>query len=644
VGGSSRRRRRRSRWLLGAVVAVAIVLVTGAGAGAWVGYGALKTDSDRLQSQVTADIQAGQRELEAGKASLAQANEKHDPALAAQALESFAAAKTHFQAAANRADTSTLLRYVEQIPSAGAETRAKHVAVDLIADMGVQLSDAGLQLATLDQRLISPPSAGPAGHTLLTVLSDTSDSLTNVRSDLVQAQADASRLDVSQLPESQRSAFAKVKSTIDDGLAGVDEFKRLVPVLTDVLGGNGPRTYLVEQLNPAELRAGGGFIGSYSIVRANQGMISIVRSGDAYALANPRPLPGQPGFIPQPTPLREIIPDVSWSFVDSNVYPDFPSNAKAALQFVEPRVGKLDGVIAFDYFMVAKMLELTGPMQLPGYGITVNASNLISQLIKIDIAGTTYHKTILSAMAGPLMARISALSPDRWPTLLGDFNALGSQRHLQVYLVNLAAEKEIDRYGWSGALNPTNSSEFFMELEDNYWGNKVNYYLTRHFTITLTLSGNVLHHKIAVDLVNRTPGNSYPRVDYRSVLRLYAGMPNSGGVTNVYPARYPAPAPPSGFRMLYGWLDVACCGGQRVGTFSYDTPWTPSADGTTTLYWQKQPGTSTDAVDIVWHDGSQTHRLHGSFNQDTAVVLSTTGVTLTAGHPAQAILPNLSLG
>jgi len=112
-----------------------------------------------------------------------------------------------------------------------------------------------------------------------------------------------------------------------------------VPVLTDVLGANGARTYLVEQVKPAELRAGGGSIGTVSLIRAGQGVLKLTRSGDAYELAAGRAAPGQPGYVAPPGPLREFVPNFRWSFVDSNFFPDFPSNAKATEQFAQPRLG-----------------------------------------------------------------------------------------------------------------------------------------------------------------------------------------------------------------------------------------------------------------------------------------------------------------
>jgi putative NADPH-quinone reductase len=79
--------------------------------------------------------------------------------------------------------------------------------------------------------------------------------------------------------------------------------------------------------------------------------------------------------------------------------------------------------------------------------------------------------------------------------------------------------------------------------------------------------------------------------------------------------------------------------------FRYDTPWTAQAGATETIYWQKQPGTLNDAIDVTWNEGAgHTYKAGGSLAQDRIITLSSTAVTLTAGQPAQATLPSLSLG
>src|SRR5205823_5723541 len=196
-------------------------------------------------------------------------------------------------------------------------------------------------------------------------------------------------------------------------------------------------------------------------------------------------------------------------------YPDFQSNAKAALNFVQPRFKtRIDGVISMDYYTVAKMLELTGPLVVPGYGLTVTASNFIPELVRREIAAdtnhaATHHKAILSALAGPLMQRISTLPATRWPALISAFNGLAVQRHLQAYFNSISVEKEVSRVGWSGTVNPTAAKDYLLEVEANYSGNKSNFYVSRHYSVVLTRRGGTLHHTVVVTLTNATPNGSY---------------------------------------------------------------------------------------------------------------------------------------
>ena len=644
---SKRRRRLRTHRLAGVLI-VFIVLVSIGGA-LDLGYVSLKSNVDRLQADLTADLVAGQRELEAGKTALKQANANHDPTLVDQAIAHFSTAKDRFIETSQLADGSKLLRYLEYAPSVGDLARSRHATVDQIAQMGVLLSLAGGDLSSLDGQLIKPPVTGEAGRTLLTVLNQANTELKKVRTDLAGAQKAAAQVNAGLLPSAQQATFLKARDSIASALAGLDEFQRLVPVMTEVLGGSGARTYLVEQVNPAELRAGGGFISTYSLLRADQGSLKLVRSGDAYDLANPRPLPWQAGFIPMPMPYREVIPDTSWSFVDSNIYPDFPSNATTAENFAQPRTGHVDGVISMDFYTVAQMLQLTGPMDVPGYGIKVDASNFIPQLMRFDVASLDYsrtatHKAILSSLAGPLLQRIASLPANQWPALLATLNGAASERHLQLYFDNPIAEAEMDRIGWSGRINPNGSSDFLMEVESNYYGDKANYFLTRHFTVVLERDNNVLHHRVTVDIVNNEPCGTEERTLYRSDVRLYVGQFSSSLSTNLQPVRYSNPLPPQDVKLLDGWLLVNCGGGRGQAVFAYDTPWPSHDKAGFQIYLQKEPGTVNDGVDVTWNYGSTSGTFHasGDLGLDRSVYLTPSGVGLTAGRPAQATLPSLS--
>jgi hypothetical protein len=642
----------RRRALL--ALAIVVVILAGTAGGTAFAYTNIKDQAGHLQAELLGHLIGGQTELEAAKNSLKQANAKHDQALIAEANVHFVKAKTQFMVARQIADTSQLLLHIENLPQVGSYALSRHVAVDGVADVGVAISDAGRELAALEAQLIIKPAVkGQEAKTLLSVLGQMSGSLAKVREDFIRADKAAASVDLQVLPPGQRAGFVKARDSIKAALTAADDFERLIPVILDVLGGNGPRTYLIEQLNPAELRDGGGFMGTYSVLRAENGALKMIRSGSSFDFApDPRPTIGQYGYITPPGVLREfLLTDKSWSFMDSNLWPDFPSNVQAAKNFLEPKLGmKIDGVIAMDYYTVTGLLSVTGPIAVPGFGITVSAGNFVTEVIQRDmVLGDLSHKALTSALAGPLMERVSTLPADKWPLLIATLNDMASAHHLQAYFNNATVEKEIQRIGWSGIVNPAQSKDFMMEVESNLGGSKANYFLDRHYTVDLTRNGGYLHHIVKVDLVNNSPWALHPNEYYRVFLRLFVKDTSSEGATNLRSPRYPSLGPPAGTRMMQGWLPlIPGIGGENQAVFEYDTVWNGDARGQHQIYWQKQPGADAkvpDKIDVIFHDGAgHTFTVKGDLAQDRVITASPKGVAIGPGLKGQAVLPSLSLG
>jgi Protein of unknown function (DUF4012) len=631
---------------------VGVLVLLGMVGGAALAYSSVKSQTTQLEAQLTTHLQAGQSHLEAAKASLQSANSTHDEKLITQAKGQFALAKSEFTTAIRIADGSDLLRRLEGIPSVGQQARSRHLAVDNVAQMGIELSLAGQDLADLDDSLIKPTGTGQGGRNLLTMINEMQGKIVSVRSELESALKAADRVEVSVLPSGQQATFLHARATISAAIAGIAQFEGLVPILKEVLGGNGTRNYLIEQVNPAELRPGGGFLGTYSVLRADHGTLTLVRSGDAYDLVNPRPNLGQKGYVAPPGPVQTLIGNASWSFVDSNVFPDFPANASAGESFAQPRLGfHIDAVIAIDYYTVAKMLDVTGSIDVPGYPLTLTAANFVATVFQYDVSpetnpqGYAVHKAILSAVAGPLLKRVVTLQPSQWPALIGALNGLAASRHLQAYFNDAGVEKAIDQYGWSGAPKVAAPLDYMMEVESNLGGTKANYFVTRHYTVELTRIGATLHHQMTVDILDNMPYAYRPSEYYKAYIRLYVSDKSTASSDNLSFPHYVNPAPPAGTRAVDGWILIHGYGHNRVVVFQWDTPWQPNGRADEQIYWQKQPGTTADSVDIVWHDGNgHTYKTSGDLSVDRVINLSPSGVSLEQGQVGTAVLPSLNLG
>ena len=303
-------------------------------------------------------------------------------------------------------------------------------------------------------------------------------------------------------------------------------------------------------------------------------------------------------------------------------------------------------MISMDYSTVAKMLELTGPLTVPGFSLTVNSSNFVSEVIQGDLVADDVHKALLSAIAGPLMSRMSTLPASQWPALIGALNDLASARHLQAYFNNATVQKEIDSIGWSGILNPTATKDYMMEVESNLGGTKANYFVTRHYTVELTRNGSVLHHKVTIDITDNMPYAYRPNEYYTAYLGLYVSATASSTTDNLRRVKYPDPAAPAGTQLIDGWVPTFHgYGHTATAVFEYDTPWQAGGHGEDTIYWQKQPGTLNDTINVIWNDGSgHTYTTIGDLSQDRVITFSSKGLVITPGIPAQAQLPSLSLG
>jgi hypothetical protein len=636
---------------------VIVALLAGLAGGSVFAYTSIRRDANDLQARLTSHLELAQKELEAAKTSLKQANTTHDDKLVAQAKVHFINAKLQFLAAGQIADSSELLGRIENLPSVGQLAVSRHVAVDQIAAMGVHLAQAGLDLADLDELLIKPTGSGQGGQNLLTMINQVKAKIDPIQAELRSALKAAGAIDLSVLPSGQKATFLRARGTISQGLAGIDQFKSLVPMIIEILGGNGPRTYLIEQLNPAELRPGGGFIGGYSVLTADHGKLRLDKTGNAIEFIHPRILYGDPGYVEPPGPFRQWLPQLGWTFIDSNFYPDFPTNAQIGMEMAEKRLGHMDGVIAIDFYTVAKMLEITGPLPVSGFG-TLNASTFIPTIVKFDIDAykdndaAIVHRAILAAAAGPLVQRITNLQSGMWPVLVNALNDLAASKHLQTYFRNPDVQKTINEYGWSAAMRNAGTTDYLMETEANLGGTKANYYVTRHYTLELTREAGTLHHKLTVDVLDDMPYAYRPNEYYQAFMRLFVSDKTTGKSVDIASRClscggpvYPPPAPPQGTQAMGGWIFLHGYGHNRVVQFDWDTPWLANNRGEEQIYWQKQPGSVIDKVDVVWNDGrSHTFKTSGDLGQDRVVTLGSKAVTLTPGQLGSFQFPSLSLG
>jgi hypothetical protein len=278
------------------------------------------------------------------------------------------------------------------------------------------------------------------------------------------------KVNINDIPEEKAKTFLAARQNIPKITGLIKKFEQYETLLNEILGGNGPRKYLFLLQNNHELRATGGFIGSYALLDVNNG---IVRNFFVDGIFNPD---GQlkENIVP-PQPIQKI--SAAWSLHDSNWFPDFPTSAEKAIFFYEKTGGPtVDGVITLTPTVMQKLLAVIGPITLPQYGLTVDADNFIAVVqeqveVKYD-RKENKPKKVLADLSVSLFEKIFAVEDKT--TLYKIAEALNeglNEKQMLIYMRHKETQALVDEAGWSGRILPS-SKDYLSVIHTNINGYK----------------------------------------------------------------------------------------------------------------------------------------------------------------------------
>ncbi len=209
--------------------------------------------------------------------------------------------------------------------------------------------------------------------------------------------------------------------------------------------------------NTAEMRPGGGFVGSYADVTVDHGAVTDITVHDINDVD--RGLDAN--YIP-PLELQALVR--RWRTADANWYFNFPDSAQQIIRFMNAshlyadRSIKIDGVIAISPQVIESILKSTGPITLAD-GTEITADNFLhaiqSEVQEGHDTGSDHPKAVLAELVPRIMQKITAEgenSTSRNFTLIDSaFTGLGD-KGITAYFTDQNLQTVIDRYGWSGRL------------------------------------------------------------------------------------------------------------------------------------------------------------------------------------------------
>ena len=182
------------------------------------------------------------------------------------------------------------------------------------------------------------------------------------------------RIDADGFVSPLREQLDRLRDEVRLAAATLDTARRASELMPRLLGGEGPRNYLLVFQTNAELRATGGLPGVMSLVHAENGRVDITRQGSAGAMGElDKPV------LPLTADERELYGrQLGTYFLDSNFTPDLPRAAELWRARWRLETGTdVDGVFVVDPVAASYLL---GTTEIQVEGRTLTQQTLVTEV------------------------------------------------------------------------------------------------------------------------------------------------------------------------------------------------------------------------------------------------------------------------
>src|SRR3989440_4607157 len=430
-----------------------------------------------------------------------------------QAQVEFKAAQSDFEQLQQLVDRTDIQAAIAQFApqyanKLGLAQRLVQVALD-VSRMGNELTGVALIGANIIHG--SPLSSGSTKPVISAAdVAAIDGSMVHALYYIDDIQQQMSQVSIKDIPisDSQKKQLASVMTLLPQARDTIIQAQGMIGVIAWLLGVGQERRFLVQTMDSAELRPGGGFTGQYGILQIQNGRMSpftltdvtlIDYAGNGTAIGRTAP----PGY--------SWMNFGNWGVRDSKLSGDFPTTARMTMQlFSDEGGGPLDGDIAFTPALIGNILDVTGPIKVPGYNETITSKNLEERLhyYQQDFSAIAREKQIsgnysksgrkafTSTLGKILLDQLRHL-PVKQLTEVVKGAIKDIQSHdLQIYFTNPAVEGWLVQHGYSGSTDTFSKQDGFSVVQGNITISKARQYRhkTEHNDPALDAQGGGKHN------------------------------------------------------------------------------------------------------------------------------------------------------
>lgn len=358
------------------------------------------------------------------------------------------------------------------------------------------------------------------------------------------------------------------------------------------------KVFLVLFQNNMELRPGGGFIGSFGILKVRNGQVIEFTSHDVINFDG-----RIPDTVPAPYPMPETLGVKSLKLRDSNVSPDWRVNALAAENFYHLGQGseQFDGVIGITTNVLSSFLSVTGPVEVPGYPGTYDAETGVLNL-EYQVEQAFYQqgitrgerKSVMHDLGNIILAKAKDLPLAKqyalFKVILDDLH----KKDIQIMFKDEALQAVVAAAGWSGEVDQTWPNDYLMLVDSNLNALKSDYRVHRSLDYTLDLRGETPLARVVVTYEHTAKEKDYMTRDYQAFSRLY--VPEGSWLESVSGNTKPAVFGNELGHKYFGALIQVPLGTTKQVTWTYRLP---KQSGAYDLKVEKQAGVNDMPISVT---------------------------------------------
>lgn len=371
-------------------------------------------------------------------------------------------------------------------------------AASLVSEAGQDLIFLNTEISSLT---IGPGGVGFRGQSTQKSFKNISESLNSASQKINLAAKLVSAVNPNTLPKQNRLMFINLNNQLQNGDLALKNFNSIFSTFINLLSGQ--KKVLIVFENNNELRATGGFIGTYGALSLKDGQIKNLKISSIYDLD------GQlTSLIKPPQPLLNVGPKLFMR--NSNWFASFPESAKKLSDFYEILGGQTpDLVIALTPNLIMDFLKITGPISLPNYGVTLTDENFVEQTQRLTTISndlpTNSPKQMLADLFPIILQRLSKTTPQQLTELVIAIQNELTGKQIVIYSRDEAIQKELAALHWSGELEKT-EKDYLAVNSSNLGGTKTDLFVDQNIRLMTNISPDgSITNQLIISRTNKMP-------------------------------------------------------------------------------------------------------------------------------------------